>query len=85
MPRVRSFVKDDGLLRQLIGCAMLGDSIPITYYGDEQTGAVGATDPQNREAMWTLGSSAYDVSPWGSLDGKYSVHGCASVERMQMI
>jgi hypothetical protein len=39
---------------------------PVWYYGEEQN-ANGGSDPYNREALWTLGASPYDVSEECSL------------------
>lgn len=50
------------LLANLFAYPFVTDGIPIFYYGDEQSGSVGPSDPENREALWTLGSSPYDVS-----------------------
>lgn len=59
--RLGSTIKDKALIKNAIAFTILGDGIPIIYYGQEQ-GLLGAEDPENREALWLAGydtDSAY--------------------------
>ncbi|KAI7879088.1 a-amylase [Lichtheimia hyalospora FSU 10163] len=49
---------DQALFKNALAYVLLGESIPVVYYGSEQSFAGGA-DPANREALW---SSGYDTS-----------------------
>ncbi|KAL7415124.1 putative alpha-amylase [Mrakia frigida] len=60
-PRPRSATTDSSLLANLYTYSFVADGMPVWYYGDEQ-GAAGAADPANREALWTLGTKAYDTT-----------------------
>lgn len=62
VPRARSRTTDDALLANMFTYSFVADGVPIWYYGDEQ-GGDGVEDPKNREALWELGKSAYNVSP----------------------
>jgi alpha-amylase len=50
-PRLANYTSDLSLLKNALAFALLGDGIPIVYYGSEQQFA-GMTDPFNREALW---------------------------------
>jgi len=50
-PRFASLTSDVALSKNIIAFNILGDGIPIIYYGEEQ-GFSGGNDPNNREAMW---------------------------------
>ncbi|KAL7409786.1 glycoside hydrolase superfamily [Mrakia frigida] len=60
--RARSITTDSSLLSNLFAYPFAIDGIPIWYYGDEQDGSDGGSDPLNREALWTLSSTPYDTS-----------------------
>ncbi|KAL7408995.1 glycoside hydrolase superfamily [Mrakia frigida] len=62
IPRPRSITKDSSLLANLFSFSFISDGIPVFYCGDETDNAVGAGDPLNREALWTLSSTPYDTS-----------------------
>ncbi|KAF2166514.1 carbohydrate-binding module family 20 protein [Zasmidium cellare ATCC 36951] len=53
-PRFASITNDTGLTKNAIAFTLLNDGLPIVYYGQEQ-GFSGATDPYNREPLWTSG------------------------------
>ncbi|KAF1984699.1 glycoside hydrolase family 13 protein [Aulographum hederae CBS 113979] len=55
--RFASMTDDISQLKNAIVFAMLGDGIPVIYYGSEQQFS-GAQDPFNREALWL---SKYDT------------------------
>ncbi|KAI1342546.1 glycoside hydrolase family 13 protein [Xylariaceae sp. FL0016] len=57
-PRFASLTSDLALAKNAIAFTMLMDGIPIVYQGQEQRFS-GASDPNNREALWTSG---YDTS-----------------------
>ncbi|RDB27294.1 Alpha-amylase 1 [Hypsizygus marmoreus] len=50
-PRFQSVTQDQALVRNAITWLFVKDGIPILYYGQEQ-GYTGASDPNNREALW---------------------------------
>ncbi|PIB03036.1 Alpha-amylase A type-3 [Cercospora beticola] len=50
--RFPSITKDIGLTKNVIAFTVLNDGIPVVYQGQEQ-GFSGATDPYNREPLWT--------------------------------
>ncbi|KAF1817461.1 alpha-amylase [Eremomyces bilateralis CBS 781.70] len=58
LPRFGSAIQDISNRKNAIVYAMLGDGIPVGYYGQEQE-FVGGSDPDNREALWTSG---YDTT-----------------------
>ncbi|KAI0815467.1 alpha-amylase [Xylaria sp. FL0064] len=53
-PRFPSYTSDIALDKNAIAFAMLSDGIPIIYQGQEQHFS-GASDPNNRETLWTSG------------------------------
>ncbi|KAI0429393.1 alpha-amylase [Xylaria sp. FL1042] len=63
-PRFASLTSDIALDKNAIAFAMLSDGIPIVYQGQEQHFS-GASDPNNREALWTSGyATDNDLYPW---------------------
>ncbi|EIN03580.1 alpha-amylase [Punctularia strigosozonata HHB-11173 SS5] len=50
-PRFASTTSDQSLVRNAMVLPYIHDGIPIVYYGQEQ-GFQGASDPDNREALW---------------------------------
>ncbi|SPO35056.1 related to alpha-amylase [Pseudozyma flocculosa] len=53
-PRFASTVTDKMLVRNAMTYILVGDGIPVLYYGQEQDYS-GGQDPYNREALWTSG------------------------------
>ncbi|KKA19189.1 Alpha-amylase [Rasamsonia emersonii CBS 393.64] len=51
VPRFASYTQDLSLARNIITFNLLGDGIPVFYYGEEQH-LSGAYNPVNREALW---------------------------------
>ncbi|KAJ7451075.1 glycoside hydrolase family 13 protein [Mycena latifolia] len=58
-PRLGSFTTDIARLKNLAALNILGDGIPVVYYGQEQALA-GSNDPANREALWL---TSYATTP----------------------
>lgn len=56
--RFLSTKNDQALFKNALAFVLLGETIPVVYYGSEQ-GFAGGADPANREALW---SSGYDTS-----------------------
>nr|ADQ44918.1 alpha-amylase [Schwanniomyces occidentalis] len=52
--RFPSVTSDTSLIKNAMAFIILGDGIPIIYYGQEQ-GLNGGSDPANREALWLSG------------------------------
>ncbi len=52
--RFASMTSDQSLISNAIAFVLLGDGIPVIYYGQEQ-GLSGKSDPNNREALWLSG------------------------------
>ncbi|GMH39594.1 hypothetical protein BSKO_07492 [Bryopsis sp. KO-2023] len=50
-PRFLHDQKDEALYRNALAFVLLGEGIPIVYYGTEQ-GFAGGEDPENREPLW---------------------------------
>ncbi|KAI1132486.1 alpha-amylase [Nemania abortiva] len=62
--RFASLTSDIMLDKNAIAFSMLMDGIPIVYQGQEQHFS-GASDPNNREALWTSGyATNNDLYPW---------------------
>ena len=57
-PRFLSISSDLSLYRNLIVYNILGEGIPIIYYGLEQK-FIGGGDPNNRESLWPYGNPNY--------------------------
>ncbi|KAI9315827.1 a-amylase [Dichotomocladium elegans] len=57
-PRFLNTNKDIALFKNALAYVLLGQGIPVVYYGSEQSFAGGA-DPANRESLW---SSGFDTS-----------------------
>ena len=53
-PRIGYYTQDLALLKNALAFALLGDGIPVVYYGAEHSFS-GLKDPGNREAFWTSG------------------------------
>ncbi|KAI0365853.1 glycoside hydrolase family 13 protein [Pilatotrama ljubarskyi] len=53
-PRFPSLCQDNALIKNAITWPFVQDSVPILYYGQEQSYA-GGSDPANREALWLSG------------------------------
>jgi len=54
LPRLAGFINDTALQHNVIAFTILYDGIPVIYQGQEQS-FTGQADPDNREAVWTLG------------------------------
>ncbi|TQB73364.1 hypothetical protein MPDQ_005949 [Monascus purpureus] len=54
VPRFASYTKDISLAKNIITYNILGDGIPVLYYGEEQH-FDGAYNPVNREPLWSTG------------------------------
>ena len=54
-PRFLSMTSDLSLYRNLLVYTVLGEGIPIVYYGSEQR-FNGSGDPNNRESLWPYGN-----------------------------
>lgn len=52
--RFLSQTSDSSLFKNALTFVMMGDGIPVYYYGSEQ-GFNGGSDPANREALWPTG------------------------------
>uniref|UniRef100_UPI001262AC45 Alpha-amylase n=1 Tax=Rhizomucor pusillus TaxID=4840 RepID=UPI001262AC45 len=57
-PRFLNSQSDKALFKNALTYVLLGEGIPIVYYGSEQ-GFSGGADPANREVLWTTN---YDTS-----------------------
>ncbi|KAI1298828.1 alpha-amylase [Xylaria venustula] len=63
-PRFASLTSDYALDKNAIAFVMLSDGIPIIYQGQEQHFS-GASDPNNREALWPSGyATDNELYPW---------------------
>ncbi|OLL23115.1 Alpha-amylase A type-3 [Neolecta irregularis DAH-3] len=54
LPRLAGSINDTSLQHNVIAFTVLYDGIPVIYQGQEQS-FTGKADPDNREALWTLG------------------------------
>lgn len=61
VPRVAATNTDLSIAKNLLAFSILGDGIPIIYYGQEQH-LDGANDPDNREATWLEENGALSTS-----------------------
>ncbi|ORX38512.1 glycoside hydrolase superfamily [Kockovaella imperatae] len=78
-PRFESYTQDTSLRKNAEAYALIGDGIPIVYYGSE-AGFNGGNDPDNREPFWPAGYKT-DTDMYGffkSLNAARSAAGAAS-------
>lgn len=61
LPRVAATNADLSIAKNILAFTILGDGIPIIYYGQEQH-LDGGNDPYCREATWLEGNGALDTS-----------------------